>query len=457
MEGKDLLLKIIEEKLHTLEQLDTESLKINDVPLITILNVAEKDIENFSNMSDEIIEQVVDLGNVKKANQLKSTLKQARDLLVGRRDYNLKVNLTPEYVEAIETFKDILKNKIESAVPGAINYESIEESCRNLQELINGEKIIHDFKMIEELVKEYNYLEFDNNMVIIMKFINNHNLSILKTPKKNAPIFDIQYIKRPKLDDRIKEILDKLEIDVRNLPNYLLSELKKCDAEEVYETFSLVKKNKAEDYGILHLINKENNLAKLVLILYATPTSVKEVVDSLKDAKGKIDIYVLKILVNQILSSLLSKSNIYFKPKYLDFMGNITLLKSLGVNYRALLNKCPLFMLSNNEVLNYTLNYLEQHGANKKKIVNKCYKTLALEPSILIENIDILVKNNIDMEYYFGDNANYNLLKVKDLEQKLKYLIAKNNLTTLDIDLLNKLLIGKVYRDSFEESITWGE
>lgn len=56
------------------------------------------------------------------------------------------------------------------------------------------------------------------------------------------------------------------------------------------KTYNVVKKNKAENGGILHFIKKEEVVNKLLLILYSTEESILNVVESIKDANGTIDV-----------------------------------------------------------------------------------------------------------------------------------------------------------------------
>ncbi len=293
-----------------------------------------------------------------------------------------------------------------------------------------------------------------------MKYINYHNLLILRTPKRNAVAFDIRYIRRPKIDDRLKLILDRLEINYKTLPNYLLGELKKCDVEQAYETYMLIKKNKAEDYGILHLINKDSSLAKLALILYATPKSIKTVIDSTRDENGIIDINILKIIINNIITCFISKRNEYFHPRFYDYVNNIKLLKENNIKYLELIRRNPLFMVSDNDVLAYTFSYAEKAKIDKKKLVNKCYKNLSIDPSLIIENIEVLLNYNIDIEDIFANSNNaYNLLKVSKLGMKIQFFINKFNLDRdkLNLELLNKLMITKIVKEIKNDRIIWSD
>ena len=64
--------------------------------------------------------------------------------------------------------------------------------------------------------------------------------------------------------------------------------------------------------------------------------------------------------------------------QFYNFINNIKLLKDIDVNYITLIKRNPLFMITESSVLEYTLDYLNKLGANKKDVVNRCYKTLAM-------------------------------------------------------------------------------
>lgn len=460
-EGKELLYKIIEDKINTISQIDSALFTCDGINLIELLSSIEENYEHFYLVTDNILDQVLKSTNYKNATSFKKDIIKVRDLLIGKKDYNLNVKLTKEYKNNIDIFIKELRKYLDKNMPGLVNYEEIEKECLKIKNSVVKHMLITNFEFIEELARSYDEISFDKNMITIMKYINEHNLNIIKNHKKTSPVLDIHLIRKPKLDDKIKEILDKFEVKPRELPNYILSEFKNCDVQEVYETYITLKKNKAEDYGLLHLIKKDNLLAKLIMILYATPESIKRVVDSTKDSKENIDINVLKILINNIMSCFLVKKNDYFSSKHDDFMLNIKMLKELGVNYKSLINKNPLFMITNNEVLDYTLKYLEKNGANKKYVINRCYKILSINPSLLIDNVEIMRNYNINISEYFDEkNVNYNLLKTSGLDLKLAYITKKYKLikaNPLNHDLVNKILVSKVYRESKGKEINWGE
>lgn len=459
-EGKILLYEVIESKLHKIADLDISPIICDNINLKELSSLLKEDKTNLSLVTDNILNKIIDANNVKNSSFTKNIV-GARDLLLGKKEYNLKVKLTKEYEDAVKTFTKYLDNYLKTLNPEIVNKEDIIKKVNNLRKKVDNNLIINDFGLIEDLVKDYDEVNTDKNMLAIMKYVNDFNLILLKMKKKNAPVFDIQMIRRPKLDPSIKEVLDKFDMKEKDLPNYLLSELKKADPEEFIKTYNIVKKNKAENGGILHFLKKEDITNKLLLILYATEESIINVVESIKDSKGIIDVKLLKILINNVPTCFYIKNNAYFAPKYNDYISNISYLKELHVNYRALIQKNPLFMITSHETLDYTLNYLQQCGADKKNIINRCYKTLTITPALLIDNIEVLKEHNIDLNSYFSpSNTNYNLLKTTDLDLKLKYIENHSSVKDsdpVDYELINKLVINKIFSEANEGIINWGE
>lgn len=460
-EGKILLYEIIEDKLHKITDLDTSSIECDNINLKELSILIKEDITNFYLVTDNILNRIVESTSIKNISSFTKKAISARDLLIGKNNYNLKVKLSKEYENTIYSFIKYLDKYLNSINPEIINKEEIVKRIIDLRKKIDNNLIINDFDIIESIVKDYDEVNQDKNMLIIMKYVNEINLILLKMKKKNAPIFDVQMIRRPKLDQTIKDVLEKFGVKEKELPNYILSELKKADPSEFIKTYNIIKKNKAENGGILHFIKKNDVINKLLLLLYASEESIINVVNSIKETDGHIDINILKTLVNNIPTCFYIKNNTYFNAKYNDFIANINYLKELKVNYRALIQKNPLFMITNHEILDYTLNYLNRRGANKKNIINRCYKTLTINPSLLIDNVEILNRHNIDLDGYFSpNNTNYNLLKTNNLELKLQYIEEHSNVSEsnpIDYDLLNKLLISKVYNDANEGTVDWGE
>lgn len=457
-EEKKLLYSIIEHKLVRVSSLNKADIIVDNVNLVDLLKSIIASPYNISAMTDIIIEKIANESNNHNNPNFASDITNLRNYLSHQISNNLKIELTPDQTklvnQVIENLKDILENK------GTIitNVEEVERQCNDLLRKLKKKELINNFDFIEEITKEYNIIDFDNNMLQIMKYINRHNLAILKTPKKTNTVFDLRYIRRPKLDEKVLEMLNKINVDYKALPNYLIGELKRADVNKLYETYNLVKKNRAEEYGILHLVKKENIYAKIVLILYSSPESIKGVVDSVKDQDGIIDISLLKIILNNTMTAFFNRKNEYFRPRYYDYMSNVLMLKDLGINYRELIRRDPLFLITDNEVLTYSMNYLEQKGINKRDIVNKCYKNMANDATLIVENVDLLYKYNIDMNAVLA-TTNYNILKVSKLGIKLNYIAKKYGIEIKNENLaqINRLLISKIYHESNEDRIVWSD
>lgn len=457
-EGKNLLASIVEDKLTKLSTIDTSEILIDNINIKELLDRINADNNNFYEVTDEIINEVTKISNAKNEDTFKLNVRSARDLLIGKKEYNLNVRLTQEHIDAINVFKKSLERKIKSLNPDIIEKDISEQRLLELRKQINSNFLINDLEMVEKIVREYDKINYDKNMVIIMKYINDLNINLMKTKKRNAPIFDIQMIRRPKMDPIIKEILKKLDIKTKEIPNILLSELKKCDVIDVEKTYKIIKKNKAENGGILHFIERDNIVGRLVILLFATETSIINVVNSLKDENDIVNIPLLKLIVNKIPTVFLCKTNTYYKTKYSDYMNNIELLKSLNVNYVTLIKRNPIFMTIDYNTLDFTLDYLSKLGANKKDVINRCYKTLSIRPSLLIDNVEIMKRHDISLsEFFNASNTNYNLLKMGNLDHKLKVIELMNAADIGNIEELNKIIIAKVYKESKTGYINWGD
>ncbi len=456
-EGKKLLYTIIADVLDKLSSLDESPLFCDDINLPELYIKICNNEDNFYQVTDAVIDHIIASAAIKNSASFKQNAKKARDLLIGKKYYNLKVNLKDEERAAIRTFVKNLGKIINDIDQDIIHKKSRIESIQNLKKRIDNHQIITNFPLIEYVTLSYDELNYDKNMLIVIKFINEFNLNLMNIKKKNAPAFDIQMIKRPKLDLEIKEIIDKLEINIKDIPNYLISEIKNCNKQDFLDTYYTIRKNKAENGGILHFIDKDNKFIKLLILLYATKDSIKGVIESVSH-DNYIDISVLKKIITYIPNVLLCKNNAYYRPRYQDYIKNINYLKSLNIKYPVLMERTPLFLLSNPEILSYTLDYMSNLGADKKDIINRCYKTLSLTPSLLIENTEVMIKHNISLKDFFApSNVNYNLLKMRDLDKKLTYIENQSEFKgkTLTCEILNKIIISKVYREAMTGGVNW--
>ena len=66
---------------------------------------------------------------------------------------------------------------------------------------------------------------------------------------------------------------------------------------------------------------------------------------------------------------------------------------------------------------------------------------------------------NVNIELFFNQ-SNYTMLKVPNLDHKIHLVLSKNNLLNinpLDIELLNKLIMARVYKIAVGDVYRWSE
>ena len=450
-EGKEILLKALDSKRKSITGTRGSDLVFNGINLVQVAESLDNSIDNLSNVSDTVIDKIIEENDL--GEPFKKKLVQLRDLLIGKRDYNLSIKITKEYEDTFNRFKNTLVSNIEDKNPGIVGATSILNSITELKRQIKNNEIIKDFDNIEKIVEDYNVNNFDTNMLKVMRFINEHNLGILDDKKEIISSFDIKYKPSDKLPTLIDEILEKIDIDYTKLDPKLISELKKKDETEFGSVYNLIRRNKVEDYGILHLLKKTEKELRVVLLLYSSVESIKGVVDSLKDEDGDVNVKLLKFALEHVITIFLDKENPYYRPKFHDYKENIEMLRDLGINFKTLITRNPLFLLVNNDVLSYTLEYACSQGADKKKLINKCYKSLALDPSNVIQNIDVLKGFGVDMDDYFKNcKDNYTLLKVHNLQKSINEIIMTYNVNPdpFNYTEMSKVLTGLVYKNALE-------
>ena len=179
-EGKGLLLKVINSKLESLENLTSEDIIVSDINLLDLSNRLKESIDNLSELTDEIIDKVIDDNNYSKKNTFRTNIIQLRDLLIGKRDYNLKLNLNKDHMDTYAIFIDLLDQSLENTVPGIVSKEDVEEKCNQLISQITRKEIINNLNFIESITTDYNPVKKDANLNKIMRFVNEHNLLILR-------------------------------------------------------------------------------------------------------------------------------------------------------------------------------------------------------------------------------------------------------------------------------------
>ena len=428
--SNELLLSIINSRLKELTDKDNIKVYYDDIDLVRLIKGIEENNDNMKYLTDSLIEEIISTSKVRNKEKFISQIKSIRDVFIGKQKYKLKVEFNPKYIKDINTFLAMLRDYVEASESGLIDNEKYINELKELKEKMFSNELIINFSFIEKVLNDYNSVEFESNLYKVMEYVSLHNLNILKTPDSILPVVETKSIKTIDEDENIKAVLDKLEIDYKNLSSELIGGLVTVNHETFMDNFGLISKNKAENYGILHLFSKENYKAKLIVLLYSDVETIKEVVDLTKDVKGKINIPLLKSICNNVATCFIKNENPKYKPMFENFKKNMEQLKALEVNYPLLIKNSPLFMVASASDINFALNHLAMIGFDKKQVVNKCYKTLSINPSLIVKNSNILKSKLTDLDLFIKGSKNYVLLKIENLEEKINYLESQNKETS---------------------------
>lgn len=428
--SNELLLSIINSRLKELTDKDKIKVYYDDIDLVRLIKGIEENNDNMKYLTDSLIEGIISTSKVRNKEKFISQIKSIRDVFIGKQKYKLKVDFNPKYIKDINTFLALLRDYVEISESGLIDNENYINELKELKEKMFSNELIINFSFIEKMLNDYNSVEFESNLYKVMEYISLHNLNILKTPESILPVVETKSIKTIDEDENIKAVLDKLEIDYKNLSSDLIGGLVTVNHEVFMDNFGLISKNKAENYGILHLFSKENYKAKLVVLLYSDVGTIKEVVDLTKDVNGKINVPLLKSICNNVATCFIKNENQRYKPMFENFKKNMEQLKSLEVNYPLLIKNSPLFMVASASDINFALNHLAMMGFDKKQVVNKCYKTLSINPSLIVKNSNILKSKIVDLDMFIKESKNYVLLKIDNLEDKINFLVSQKKETT---------------------------
>lgn len=428
--SNELLLSIINSRLKELTDKDKIKVYYDDIDLVRLIKGIEENNDNMKYLTDSLIEGIISTSKVRNKEKFISQIKSIRDVFIGKQKYKLKVDFNPKYIKDINTFLVLLRDYVEISESGLIDNENYINELKELKEKMFSNELIINFSFIEKMLNDYNSVEFESNLYKVMEYISLHNLNILKTPESILPVVETKSIKTIDEDENIKAVLDKLEIDYKNLSSDLIGGLVTVNHEVFMDNFGLISKNKAENYGILHLFSKENYKAKLVVLLYSDVETIKEVVDLTKDVNGKINVPLLKSICNNVATCFIKNENQRYKPMFENFKKNMEQLKSLEVNYPLLIKNSPLFMVASASDINFALNHLAMMGFDKKQVVNKCYKTLSINPSLIVKNSNILKSKIVDLDMFIKESKNYVLLKIDNLEDKINFLVSQKKETT---------------------------
>lgn len=421
--SNELLLSIINSRLDALT--DKRNIKViyDDLDLVRLIKSIENDNDSMKYVTDSLITEIVSTSKAKNKESFIKKIKSIRDIFIGKQKYKLKVDFNPKYIKDINTFLSLLRDYVERKEEGLLDNEEYINELIELKNKVYNNELIINFSFIEKMLNDYNSLEKEPNLYKIMEYISVHNLNILKTPDNIFPVVETKTIKTLENEEDIMTILKKIGVTSNELSSDLIKSWITANHEVLMENFSLISKNKAENYGILHLINANNYKAKLIIMIYSDESTIKEVVDLTRDVNNKINVPLLKAICNNVASVFIKRENERYKPMFENFKKNIELLKSLEVNYPLLIKNAPLFMVSSSSDIAFALNHLESLGFNKKQVINKCYKTLSINPSLIVKNANIIKNKIVDFDLFIKESKNYVLLKVDSLEEKIENLV----------------------------------
>ena len=448
-EGKELLIDIISSYQGKLSLIEDKKIFINGVDIIDVYNKLVDDKYYLADIPVEFINQVI-LDNKYQSHIIfKKKIYQLRDLYLGQKGYGINIKDKEDYHKTLSTFMKLISNIIDSNA----NLEK-KALINRIEILVSGVKyneVINDYELIELITKEYDSIHFDKNMLKIMEYVTKHNYNILNDKNLEETLSITKEFKVEEIDDEIKEILKFLNINYNELPIDYKFALKDINVDSVKETFELIKHNKVEEYGILHFINKNNALDKLSLLLFSDVDSIKECVEVFRDNNGELDVKSVKKLINSILTVFIIEDNNFYKPMHNRFMENIELFKGLGINIASLLTKCPLIFITPTNNIKQVIDAFGKYNVEGKKVINKLYKVISYNHTLLIDNINVLSRY-IDINEYLKGN-NYNLLKVTHLNGKFHYISDKYEI--INPDQIVSYLIKEIYDN--DDRYMWGD
>ena len=447
--GKELLIDIVLSYQDKLSMMDDSSVLLSNINIIDLYKKIKSDKYYLGNVSNELIDEVISLNKYKTHFIFVKKLYQLRDLYLDKLN-GKEIREKDDNIKTLNTFLELLDNIIEKDS----NYIKKEQTIIRLNNLISAIKyneIINDQELIEKITKEYDELKYDLNMYDIMEYVSRHNVNILDVKTLEDTINISSELKISELDEDIKSVLNKLEINYNELSIDYKLLIKNTSKDHIISVYDLIKHNKVEDYGILHLIDRQSDENKLIILLLSSESIIKSICDLFKDNNNDIDVKAIKNILNTILPVFINKDNSFYNPLYNNFMTNYKTFKSIGVNTSRLLDKCPIIFIINPDKLNNFLNILGKYKCDKKKVINKLYKVIALDVDLITNNIDVL-KKHLDINDYLSKD-NYNLLKVVNLDKKIKYIKEKYNVDNAED--INNNLIKELY-DNREEYI-WGD
>lgn len=350
----------------------------------------------------------------------------------------------------IEKILDYL-NKYKNIEINESNNKNVIKEIDNVIKVINDRRYITKYSFFEELIKKYENSDIDNIMYDVMLNINRYNVYLMNKKIK---------VVEPNLEKDIE--LENVDVNIDDILEFLeVTELLDKDLEQDLKRFVKDEKNKnklmdfarilkTSDDEVRTLFDKiEDKNVLISILIHSDINLVKGVINKLKDKNININKVVSNIPSIFIATKYNKKYKYEISNDYSNFMGNIALLDSLNIDYSNIL-KFPIFFISNVQKNQENVNKLKELNINIQNVLEHCGNILTINPNIIFKNINLLKFHNIELT---NDNNNngYTLLGMKDLEDKINYLIESGMWKLSDgekhdnIDLIRALIIKDDY------------
>lgn len=345
----------------------------------------------------------------------------------------------PNGIEEIITFLDKYKDKS----------EGVNKSIDKILKTVEDRRYITDYDFIEELVKKYETIDVDNILYDIMLNVNRYNVYLMNKKIKFVEPNIEKDIEFDEIDINIDDILEYLEVK-EPLDKNLEKDLKKYVKNEKNKEklMDFVKTLKTSDNKLRTIFDKIQDKNVLVSILIHSDINlVNGVINKFSEKNININKVVENIPSIFIATKFDNKCKYEISADYSNFMGNIAYLDKLSIDYSNIL-KYPIFFVNNCNKNQSNIELLMSLGVNVKNILENCGNVFAINPEIIYRNIRLLKYHNIELTDDDNNNG-YTILGMKDLENKIDYLIESNAWKHTDehdnIDLIRALIIKDDY------------
>jgi len=291
----------------------------------------------------------------------------------------------------------------------------------------------------------------DNVLYDVMLNINRYNVYYMNIKVRNTLTEDNLDNDLPlmnKINVKLKDILYYLEVDATTIDPKLLYDINKYeDTDKLYNRAIELKSG----IGFMHFIydrlkDKEVLLTILLHSSDETINNVKEVFDRYNVNMSKVIDSIPSIFIKEPINS---KCKYRVLENYNNFMNNVKLIEENSLDFKRMVN-FPVFLVNDSENNRIILEKFKSMNLNVKNIYEHVGSIVAINPSIVFNNIEVLKLYGIELT---DDNNNngYTLLGMKNLCNKLDYLIEKglwkksDGINLDNIDLIRGLIIKDDY------------